>query len=201
MVRREDLDGVKVVPRRHRLGDGARVGHRTHAAHLFGNRPRKKQPLAYLTVFPHWCRRYRAEVRGGRALRFGFFLQRACKRIQHAVNEAGGVLRRKLFRQFDGLVDHDFDGSLGRAQFIDREAQNRTIDHRHPLQPPVIGVRSNQRVQLRRSGHHAVEKFVRKCACAFLGRRDSPESVFYSAGLLAPDFPLKQHLQRILASF
>ena len=39
VVRREDLGRHESLPGRHRLGDGACVGHRTHAARLFGNHP------------------------------------------------------------------------------------------------------------------------------------------------------------------
>ena len=37
VTRRENMDGIKALSRRYRLGDGARVGNRKPVAHLFGN--------------------------------------------------------------------------------------------------------------------------------------------------------------------
>src|SRR5205823_1516401 len=71
---------------------------------------------------------------------------------EHAVDEAGRVLRRVPFRQPNRLVDRHFEGDRTSCELVDADPEDVSLHHAEPLGRPALRHLSNPLVELGRLG-------------------------------------------------
>src|SRR6185436_12817526 len=143
--------------------------------------------------------------------------ERLAHRVENAIDQWYRLFAAEGADQLDRLVDDDLGRRAGLAeQLVDRHPHHQPVDHRHPLQPPVLQVRGDQVVRfldaLDRPLHQVVGenpadlvhcRFGHEVGVLVLGGRRRVASRPVGADRLvrrdAPDFPLIEHLQRRLA--
>src|SRR5260370_17504229 len=69
--------------------------------------------------------------------------------VKQPVDEAPRLLGAELLGELDGLVHYHQLRSLALVKhLVDRQAQDVAVDRRHALQPPVVGLAADHRVDL-----------------------------------------------------
>src|SRR6266566_364663 len=121
--------------------------------------------------------------------------------IQHPIYERSGPFGRKLLRQFNGLVEHDFGRGIGRTHFVNGQAQDGAVDGREPFEPPVFAVLADDFIERGNIVGGALEELVCELA-RFVGAFGAhPKLCLQFRGILLAHIPLKEHLHCKFARF
>src|SRR5579885_1163747 len=128
-------------------------------------------------------------------------LQRLVHRIQDSVHKRAGFLRGKFLRHFDGFVQHNARRRIRSPQFMNRQPQNRAVNRRYTLQPPIFRVLRDNLVERGRLPGGSLEKRVSKASRLVRGFRALPEFAFELREVLLADVPLEEHLHGVLTAF
>ena len=129
-------------------------------------------------------------------------LQHAARNgVQHSVQELHRLRRPVVPRDLQRLVDHDGGRRVGAAkQLRDSRAQQVAVHHRHALQPPVLRMCLDQRVDLHPAlGGHAINVLGKAARLRIHVVARGPEEPAHLLRRLLAQVALEEHLHRQFA--
>src|SRR6185369_1298063 len=121
--------------------------------------------------------------------------------VEDAVDEAARFLRAEFLGDLDRLVDDDLRGGFAHPEELeDALPEDVPVDHRHPVELPVLGVLRDELVDLRLVQLGAADEPLGELARVRIDRMPRPELAEVRLGIaLALHVELIQELERHLA--
>lgn len=134
---------------------------------------------------------------GGRGVAFGFALEIEFDRVEYAIDELRGLKGRKTPCDLKSFIYHHRVRRVFEKEFVNREAENVTVNDRHSLNTPMLGPGPYLIVQRRDVSERAVYKFVREGAEAVVEVRITefvPVALGCKIGRIADHIGREKHL-------
>jgi hypothetical protein len=122
--------------------------------------------------------------------------------VQNAVDETSGISGSKSFSKVNGLIEGYFGRDIiAIEQFKRSDPEDRTIDHGHPIQAPMLGVLLNELIDLATMFQDPDDDLLAKFVPLSLGKQMGPQLPEDPQGILSRDVPLIKSLEGKLPRF